>query len=208
MSIPHSPTIYLLLLLLTIPFSLSNPVALPANNLQNLRANPLTFRQIIAQAVHMIQEANPSAQLNRIELTSVHGPIHNPLQLIDIRLFFANPSPTPGEQAILLASRPRALAWGQWEQPHFLPDPRPRTELGLGNILTTDIMQVIRKMEVAGFRNRFRAVDVVREEGMQEVFWQVKLSPRGSGWVLVGDQSGEVEFEDEPDEPDGGVATA
>ncbi|KAL8644117.1 MAG: hypothetical protein Q9226_007926, partial [Calogaya cf. arnoldii] len=127
--------------LLFITTWLSTPLALPAIPIHP-STNEITFRQHIAHAVRGIQAAYPGAQLNRIECTSTRGPLRDPLGLVDIRLFFANPSPDPTRQAILLSSQPRALEWGRWARPHYLPTPRPNTELGLGDVLTSDILQV------------------------------------------------------------------
>lgn len=182
--------------LLLVSISLSSPLTLPVND-PNPNGNDITFRLHIARAVGVIQAAHPGAQLNRIECTSTLGPLRTPLGLVDVRLFFANPSPVPGRQAILLSSRPRALEWGQWARPHYLPDPRPHTESGLGDVLTSDILQVFRRMRQAGQDGSFRAVDVVKEDGMTEAWWQFQMSTRGQGWVLVGDESGRVEVEPE-----------
>lgn len=51
-------------------------------------------------------------------------------------------------------------------------------------------------MREAGQERRFRAVDVVREVGMQEVMWNWQMSGSGSKWVWVGDESLMVEPED------------
>ncbi|KAL8896770.1 MAG: hypothetical protein Q9207_007547, partial [Kuettlingeria erythrocarpa] len=103
-------------LFLLTTLSSSSPLELPVNVTRS-HANALTFRLIIANAVRDIQAVNPGAQLNRIECTSIRGPLRTPIGLVDVRLYFANPSSVPGEQAILLESRRRALAWGQWAQP-------------------------------------------------------------------------------------------
>ncbi|KAI4231886.1 MAG: hypothetical protein L6R40_007600 [Gallowayella cf. fulva] len=182
--------------LFLVAISASSPLALPVD-VTDPHANAVTFRLTVARAVRVIQAAWPGAQLNRIECTSTHGPIRTALGLIDVRLFFANPAGIPGRQAIVLTSRPNALAWGQWSTPHYLPDPRPDTEMGLGDVLTSDVLQVVRQMRQAGHLGRFRAVDVVREEGMTEAWWEFKMSPRDSGWVLVGDESWTVEVEDD-----------
>lgn len=189
---PYRSLIITFLLLFSL--SVSSPITLPINAADPI-ANAITFRLHIARAVGGIQAAYPGAQLNRIECTSTRGPLRTPLGLVDVRLFFANTSPVPDRRAILLSSRPRALEWGQWARPHYLPDPRPATELGLGDILTSDIMQVFRKMRQAGQDGAFRAVDVIKEEGMNEVWWQFQMSTRGQGWVWVGDESGRVEAE-------------
>ena len=52
-------------------------------------------------------------------------------------------------------------------------------------------------MRQAGQDGSFRAVDVVKEDGMTEAWWQFQMSTRGQGWVLVGDESGRVEVEPE-----------
>ncbi|KAI4222543.1 MAG: hypothetical protein LQ349_007613 [Xanthoria aureola] len=182
--------------LLLVSISLSSSLTLPINA-ADPNANAITFRLHIARAVGVIQAAHPGAQLNRIECTSTHGPLRTPLGLVDVRLFFANPSPVLGRQAIFLSSRPRALEWGQWSRPHYLPDPRPHTESGLGDVLTSDILQVSLKMRQAGQDGSFRAVDVVKEDGMTEAWWQFLMAARGQGWVLVGDESGRVELEPE-----------
>ncbi|KAI4281379.1 MAG: hypothetical protein L6R38_003740 [Xanthoria sp. 2 TBL-2021] len=181
-------------LFLLVSISVSSPATLPINAADPI-ANAITFRLLIARAVGGIQAAYPGAQLNRIECTSTRGPLRTPPGLVDVRLFFANPSPVPGRRAILLSSRPRALEWGQWARPYYLPDPRPATELGLGDILTSDIMQVFQRMRQAGQDGPFRAVDVIKEEGMNEVWWQFQMSTRGQGWVWVGDESGRVEVD-------------
>ena len=188
------PSLITTVLLLSI--SLSSSLTLPINA-ADPNANAITFRLHIARAVGVIQAAHPGAQLNRIECTSTRGPLRTPLGLVDVRLFFANPSPVLGRQAILLSSRPRALEWGQWARPHYLPDPRPHTESGLGDLLASDILQVFRRMRQAGQDGSFRAVDVVKEDGMTEAWWQFQMGTRGQGWVLVGDESGRVEVEPE-----------
>lgn len=43
----------------------------------------------------------------------------------------------------------------------------------------------------------FDGVDLIREEGMTEVWWNWQMSGRGTGWVWVGDESGEVVIEEE-----------
>ncbi|KAL8837386.1 MAG: hypothetical protein Q9176_005691 [Flavoplaca citrina] len=172
----------------------SNPLS-PPSSASYPALNELTFRHQVARAVSSIQAAYPGAQLHRIECTSTRGPLRTPLGLVDVRLFFANPSRTPGRQAILLSSQPGALAWGQWGRPQYLPDPRPGAERPLGDVLTSDIVQVVQRMRQAGQQGAFRAVDVVKEEGMTEVWWQFQMSSRNKGWVWVGDESGRVMVE-------------
>ncbi|KAL8893998.1 MAG: hypothetical protein Q9192_004720 [Flavoplaca navasiana] len=174
--------------------ALSKPVS-PPSKTSYPTLNDLTFRQQVARAVGSIQAAYPGAQLHRIECTSTRGPLRTPLGLVDVRLFFANPSRRPGRQAILLSSRSGALAWGQWGRPQYLPDPRPDSEKPLGDVLTSDIVQVVQRMRQAGQQGAFRAVDVVKEEGMTEVWWQFQMSSRNEGWVWVGDESGRVMVE-------------
>ena len=68
--------------------------------------------------------------------------------------------------------------------------------MGLGDVLTSDILQVVEDMRRAGLDGTFRACDVVREEGMTEVRWQFQMSGMGNiGWIIVGDESGTVEIE-------------
>ncbi|KAL9634162.1 MAG: hypothetical protein Q9204_003105 [Flavoplaca sp. TL-2023a] len=175
--------------------ALSNPHS-PPSRASYPTLNGLTFRQQVARAVGSIQAAYPGAQLHRIESTSTRGPLRTPLGLVDVRLFFANPSRRPDRQAILLSSRPGALGWGQWSRPQYLPDPRPDSEKPLGDVLTSDIVQVVQRMRQAGQQGAFRAVDVVKEEGMTEVWWQFQMSSRNEGWVWVGDESGRVVVEE------------
>ena len=52
-------------------------------------------------------------------------------------------------------------------------------------------------MREAGQRGPFEAVDVIREEGMNEAWWNWQMSGRRTGWVWVGDESGMVEPEEE-----------
>ena len=66
-------------------------------------------------------------------------------------------------------------------------------ESGLGNVLVSDILQVVRLMRGAGQQGMFDALEVVREEGMREVWWIFRMSADGEGgWVWVGDESGRV----------------
>lgn len=162
-------------------------------------SNILSFRRTMAAAVLFIHETNPHAQLNRIEATSPRGPTLNSESLTDISLYFALPSPPSPfhipPSTIRLASRPDATVWGEWQPLQYLPDQRPPSEQGLGDILTSDIEQVLMAMRNAGERGSFEALDIVREEGMTEVWWQWQMSSSRKGWVWVGDESGNVEEE-------------
>lgn len=42
-------------------------------------------------------------------------------------------------------------------------------------------------------------MDVVREEGMTEVWWVFQMSAHDEGWVWVGDESGQVVVEGNED---------
>ena len=172
----------------------SNPLS-PPSRASYPALNELTFRQQVARALGSIQAAYPGAELHRIECTSTRGPLRTPLGLVDVRLFFANPSRRPDRRAILLSSQSGALAWGQWDRPQYLPDPRPGAERPLGDVLTSDIVQVVQRTRQAGQQGSFRAVDVVKEEGMTEVWWQFQMSSRNEGWAWVGDESGRVMVE-------------
>ncbi|KAL8675851.1 MAG: hypothetical protein Q9224_007370, partial [Gallowayella concinna] len=152
------------------------------------------FRLTVAAAVRSIHEQFPHAQLHRIEGTSTCGPVRDPRGLTDLRLIFADPSAL-FNPAILLASRPHATAWGQWSPPQVLHDHRPREELQLGDVLTSDIAQVVDTMRRAGYSAPFDAVDVVKELEMTEVWWMFQMQGRGQGWIWVGDESGRVEVE-------------
>ncbi|KAL8777053.1 MAG: hypothetical protein Q9213_008025 [Squamulea squamosa] len=186
--------------------SVTSGLTIPATNLHDLsldsghtfpitfNAHPENFRLTIAAAVRSVQVQYPHAQLNRIEATSISGPLHNPRGLTDLRLFFADPS-SLFSPAILLKSKPHATAWGQWDAPQVLREYRPRKELELGDILTSDIVEVVVTMVRAGQLAPFVAVDVVKEQGMTEAWWQFQMSGRGQGWVWVGDESGRVEVE-------------
>ncbi|KAL8690683.1 MAG: hypothetical protein Q9218_003928 [Villophora microphyllina] len=181
-------------LLLTIPLLLANGFTIPIN-ITSYTSNPLTFRLTLAAAVRMVHQQVPAAQLNRIECTSRNGPLLDPKGLTDVRLFFTNPSPV--YPSLLLHSHPATTTWGQWAPLQYLHGRRPNTELALGDILTSDIQQVVATMSIAGQGGRFDAVDIVREEGMTEVWWQFQMSGRGTGWVWVGDESGRVIVEDQ-----------
>ncbi|KAL8969057.1 MAG: hypothetical protein Q9183_002174, partial [Haloplaca sp. 2 TL-2023] len=114
--------------------------------------NNKSLRTILAQTVESIQRAWPGATLNKVQLTSQTGPVQRPLFLSDIRLFFALPAGNPHGRALLLASRPDATAWEQWGRPQYLSDPRPAEELGLGDVLASDILLVVATIRNAGFR--------------------------------------------------------
>ncbi|CAF9937463.1 MAG: hypothetical protein HETSPECPRED_000548 [Heterodermia speciosa] len=172
---------------------------LPHNHTTTPTPNSLTFRLTMATAVRRVQHMHPSARPHRIECTTSHGtPTLLAHELTDIRLWFSLPAPNPDDDpsTILLLSRSDASAWGQWDLPRYIPQPLPPSELGIGDILTSDIAQVLEAMREAGQERRFRAVDVVREVGMQEVMWNWQMSGSGSKWVWVGDESLMVEPED------------
>lgn len=201
MFLPSPSYITAFLFLTTI--SLSSALSLPLNRTHpplhhsNLTSpNDLTFRITIAAAVHYIHNLHPAARLTRIECTSPHYSTSTPYDLTDLRLFFRNPSPQrSGRSTILLASRPSATVWGQWASPQYISEPRPREENGLGNVLTSDMLQVVRLMRGAGQHGMFDAVEVVREEGMMEDWWIFQMSADDEGWVWVGDESGRVMIE-------------
>ncbi|KAL8940272.1 MAG: hypothetical protein Q9211_002356 [Gyalolechia sp. 1 TL-2023] len=192
----------LLLLLIISPTAISG-LALLATDQSTTPAsqtkphpNAATFRITVARAVQRIQRSWPGASLHRIELKSRTGPIRNPLLLVDVRLFFALPAGNLHPPSLLLASQTDATEWGQWSPPQYLRDARPEAEMGLGDVLTSDILQAVEAMRRDRQVGRFRACDVVREEGMTEVWWQFQMAGLSDiGWILVGDVSGMVEVE-------------
>ena len=69
--------------------------------------------------------------------------------------------------------------------------------MGLGDVLTSDILQVVAAIRNAGYMEKFKAVDIVRDVGMTEVWWMFQMSGNaGPGWVWVGDVSGRIEAEE------------
>lgn len=111
--------------------------------------------------------------------------------MTDISLFFS----VAPHVSIRVLSRSHATRWCQWARPEVVPEERPESELGLGDVLTSDILQVVGLMEDAGYGAGFDALDVVREEGMTEVRWMFQMEGlEGSVWV--GDESGEVDGEE------------
>lgn len=201
MFLPRPSHITALFLLITTPLSttLSLPPSPHHPSNINLPNNP-NFRLTIAAAVHDIHRLYPAACLARIECTTHHGPTLTPFGLTDLRLFFSNLSPQrPRHTTVLLSSKPSATAWGQWAPLQYISEPRPRTESGLGDILTSDILQTVRLLREAGQHGRFDSVDVVREEGMTEVWWVFQMSAHDEGWVWVGDESGQVVVEGNED---------
>lgn len=124
---------------LPIPLNLTQSLGLPFYH--TLRNPELTLRRILAYAVRSIQQDHPHAQLTKIQCTSPIGPTVSPTALTDIRLFFRNSRSPTSRSTIVLCSAPHATAWGEWSEPQYLPEPRPDTELGLGDILASDIMQ-------------------------------------------------------------------
>ncbi|KAG6989935.1 hypothetical protein G7Y79_00061g093220 [Physcia stellaris] len=188
---------YITAFLLLSTLSVSSALSLPRNRHSNLTSpNDLSFRITIAAAVHYIHTLYPSAYLTRIECTSPHYSTLTPYDLTDLSLFFRNPSPQRSDHStILLASRPSAPVWGQWASPQYIPQPRPQEEIGLGNTLTSDILQIVRLMRQAGQHGMFDAVEVVREQGMREDWWIFQMSADDEGWVWVGDESGRVMIE-------------
>ncbi|KAL8773765.1 MAG: hypothetical protein Q9209_001533 [Squamulea sp. 1 TL-2023] len=107
---------------------------------------------------------------------------------------FASLSPQPFIPFSYSTHTPDSTA-SKWEAPQVLHQRRPLKELELGDILSSDIVQVVGTMRRAGQLAPFDAVDVVREQGMTEVWWQFQMCGRGQGWVWIGDESGRVEVE-------------
>ncbi|KAL9594266.1 MAG: hypothetical protein Q9219_007129 [cf. Caloplaca sp. 3 TL-2023] len=188
----------IVLFLLTLTNCLPNSIAVrnePTNPPNDTLQDPSTFRLILAAAVRRVRRDYPIARLHRIECTSPRGPIRDPRRMTDIRLFFALPG-SAHFPALMLPSKPRASAWGQWAPIEFLLDARPPSELGLGDILTSDILPVVATMRQAGQYALFESIDIVKEVGMTEVWWQFQMRGQGADWVWVGDESGTVEVEE------------
>lgn len=58
--------------------------------------------------------------------------------------------------------------------------------------LRTDIVAVVDKLQQAGHKGRFDAVDVIRERGSEENWWEFQMSRRGAVNIWVGDETGRV----------------
>ncbi|KAI4181797.1 MAG: hypothetical protein L6R41_006400 [Letrouitia leprolyta] len=211
------PQTWQLLTILLGFLALCNTSPLVANVPTTQGSNPINrnFRLTMARAVRTVQEHVPGAQLHRIECTSAQGPTLRPSALTDIRLFFA--SPLQMHPSLILRSHPDATLWGQWLPLEYSYASRPLAERPIGDILTSDITHVVQEMAAAGqgpgVGMKFDAVDIVRDEGMTEVWWTFQIRQRvapgrslGKRWVWVGDESGTVEVEDSA--PGANVTTA